>query len=104
MRRRAAFVEFTVRECLDATQVELVKVRRRFVDVADTLLDDGSVSAIRTASMVIVEHFPPVAKVADVSDAERFEDLSDIPDEDLDRMRAIRDEARRKNELKETDD
>ena len=34
-----------------------------------------------------------------MSDAERIEDLSDLPDEDLDRMRAIRDEARRKNEL-----
>ena len=96
MRRRAAFVEFTVRECLDATQIELVKVRRRFVDVANTLLDDGSVSAIRTASRVIVEHFPPVAKVADAS-AAHIEDLSDVPDSELEKMRQIRDAARGKN-------
>ena len=95
--RRAAFVEFTVRECLDATQIELVKVRRRFVDVANTLLDDGSVSAIRTASRVIVEHFPPVARVAGVSGDERIEDLSDIPDSELEKMRQIRDAARGKN-------
>ena len=61
VRRRAAFVEFTIRECQEAIQVGLVQIRRRFVDVANTLLDDGSVSAIRTASRVIVEHFPPVA-------------------------------------------
>ena len=97
VRRRAAFVEFTVRECLDATQIELVKVRRRFVDVANTLLDDGSVSAIRTASRVIVEHFPPVARVAGVSGDERIEDLSDIPDSELEKMRQIRDAARGKN-------
>ena len=39
--RRAAFVEFTVRECQDATQLGLVQIRRRFIDTANTLLDDG---------------------------------------------------------------
>ena len=48
---------------------------------------------------IIVDHFPPVERVADVSDAERIEDLSDLSDEQLDRMREVRDEARRKNEF-----
>ena len=41
-------------------------------------------------------HFPPMQRVADVS--ERIEDLWDIPDEALERMKAIRDAARAKNE------
>ena len=41
-------------------------------------------------------HFPPIQRVADVS--ERIEDLSDIPDADIERMKAIRDAARAKNE------
>ena len=41
-------------------------------------------------------HFPPMQRVADVS--ERIEDLSDIPDADIERMKAIRDAARAKNE------
>ena len=39
--------------------------------------------------------FPPVQRVEDVS--ERIEDLQDIPDEALERMREIRDAAREKN-------
>ena len=84
--RRAAYVEWTVRECQDATQVGLVQIRRRFIDTANTLLDAADLPSIRTASRIVYEHFPPVAKVADVSDP-RIEDLSDIPDAELDRMR-----------------
>ena len=73
-----------------------MQIRRRFIDTANTLLDDGSVPAVRAASRVIVENFPPVARVADVSDGEQIEDLSDIPDADLERMREIRDAARAK--------
>ena len=102
--RRAAYIEWTVRECQDTIKAGLVQLRKRFIDVANTLLDDGGLPSIRAASQIVRDHFPPAERVADVSDAERFEDLSDIPDEDLDRMRAIRDEARRKNKLKETDD
>ena len=98
MSRRAAYVEWTVRECQDATQLGLMQIRRRFIDTANTLLDDGSVPAVRAASRIIVENFPPVARVADVSDGERIEDLCDIPDADLERMREIRDAARAKNE------
>ena len=95
--RRAAFVEFTVRECQDATQVGLVQIRKRLIDAANTLLDDGGTTAVRAASRVIVENFPPVARVADVSDGEQIEDLCDIPDEALERMKEIRDAARAKN-------
>ena len=96
--RRAAFVEFTVRECQDATQVGLVQIRKRLIDAANELLDNGGVPAVRAASRVIVENFPPVARVADVLDGEQIEDLSDIPDADIARMKAIRDAARAKNE------
>ena len=41
-------------------------------------------------------HFPPVQRVEDVS--ERIEDLSDIPDADIERMKEIRDAARAKKE------
>ena len=95
--RRAAFVEFTVRECQDAIQIGLVQIRKRLIDAANELLDDGGVPAVRAASRVIVENFPPVARVADVSDGEQFEDLSDIPDADIARMKEIRDAARQKN-------
>ncbi len=98
MSRRAAYIEFTIRECQEAIQLELVQIRKRFIDAANTLLDDGSVPAVRAASRVIVEHFPPVARVADVSDVERFEDLSDLSDEALNRMKEIRDSERAKNE------
>ena len=102
--RRAAFVEFTVRECQDAIQIGLVQIRKRLIDAANELLDDGGVPAVRAASRVIVENFPPGARVADVSDGEQFEDLSDIPDADIERMKEIRDAARAKNELEKTDD
>ena len=96
--RRAAYIEFTIRECQEAIQLELVQIRKRFIDAANTLLDDGSVPAVRAASRVIVEHFPPVARVAAVSDVERIEDLSDLSDEALNRMKEIRDSERAKNE------
>ena len=40
---------------------------------------------------------PPVQRVEDVS--ERFEDLSDLSDDQLGRMREIRDAARRENAI-----
>ena len=48
------------------------------------------------ASRALALHFPPIQRVADVS--ERIEDLSDVPDATLEEMRAIRDAARQKNE------
>ena len=46
------------------------------------------------ASRALALHFPPVQRVADVS--ERIEDLSELSDAELDRMREIRDAARQK--------
>ena len=103
MSRRAAYVEFTVRECQDAIQIGLVQIRKRLIDAANELLDDGGVPAVRAASRVIVENFPPVARVDDVSDGPYIEDLSDIPDADLERMREIRDAARAKAQAKVSD-
>ena len=48
------------------------------------------------AARALSLHFPPIQRVADVS--ERIEDLSDIPDADIAHMKAIRDAARAKNE------
>ena len=48
------------------------------------------------AARALSLHFPPMQRMADVS--ERIEDLSDIPDADIARMKAIRDAARAKNE------
>ena len=50
----------------------------------------------RRAARALALHFPPIQRVADVS--ERIEDLSDVPDATLEEMRAIRDAARQKNE------
>ena len=50
---------------------------------------------LRGARAYTLQH-PPVQRVADVS--ERIEDLCDIPDADIERMKAIRDAARAKNE------
>ena len=47
------------------------------------------------AARALTLQFPPIQRIADVSG--RIEDLSDLSDADLDRMREIRDEARQKN-------
>ena len=73
----------------------------RLIDAANALLDDGGTTAVRAASRVIVENFPPVARVADVSDGPYIEDLSDIPDADLELMKEIRDAARAKAKANE---
>ena len=61
----------------------------------DFLTSTDSEVFLRGARAFTLQH-PPVQRVADVS--ERIEDLSDIPDADIERMKAIRDAARAKNE------
>ena len=61
----------------------------------DFLKSTDSADFLRAARALSL-HFPPIQRVADVS--ERIEDLSDIPDADIERMKAIRDAARAKNE------
>ena len=60
------------------------------------LLESGDGPDFLRAARALALHFPPIQRVADIS--ERIEDLSDVPDAELDRMRAIRDAARQKNE------
>ena len=52
------------------------------------------------AARALSLHFPPIQRVADVS--ERIEDLSDIPDADIERMKEIRDAARAKKMAERT--
>ena len=61
----------------------------------DYLTANDSADFLRAARALSL-HFPPMQRMADVS--ERIEDLSDIPDADIARMKAIRDAARAKNE------
>ena len=93
--RRAAYVDHTIQKCLDAIHGELVLIRKRFIDVANGLLDgQPDLASIRAASQLIHDHFPPIERVADVS-ADQIPDMpSYVTDEDIDKMRAIRDAAR----------
>ena len=59
----------------------------------DFLTSTDSAVFLRGARAFTLQH-PPVQQVEDVT---RIEDLPDLSDADLDRMRAIRDEARQKN-------
>ena len=61
----------------------------------DFLKSNDSADFLR-ASRALAQHFPPIQRMAEGS--ERIEDLSDIPDADIERMKAIRDAARAKNE------
>ena len=64
-------------------------------ETALTLLKTGDSRDFLRAARALSLHFPPVQRVEDVS--ERFDDLSDIPDADLERMKEIRDAARLEN-------
>ena len=62
----------------------------------DFLTSNDAADFLR-ASRALAQHFPPIQRVADVS--ERMEDLSDLSDATLDEMRAIRDAARAKGKV-----
>ena len=64
----------------------------------DFLTSTDSEVFLRGARAFTLQH-PPIQRVEDVS--ERIEDLSDIPDADIARMKAIRDAARAKAEANE---
>ena len=63
----------------------------------DFLTSTDSAVFLRGARAFTLQ-YPPIQRVADVS--ERIEDLSDIPDADIERMKAIRDAARAKAQAK----
>ena len=87
-------------EWIARTSDEQIIINKLACDLAlvtrahDFLTSTDSEVFLRGARAFTLQH-PPIQRVADVS--ERIEDLSDLSDADLDRMREIRDEARQKN-------
>ena len=71
-------VVITIKACLLA-----------LTETALTLLKTGDSKDFLRAARALALHFPPVQRVADVS--EPIEDLSDLSDEQLERMKAVRD-------------
>ena len=88
-------------EWIASTSDEQIIINKLACDLAlvtrahDFLTSTDSAVFLRGARAFTLQH-PPVQRVADVS--ERIEDLPDMSDADLDRMREIRDAARAKNE------
>ena len=88
-------------EWIARTSDEQIIINKLACDLAlvtrahDFLTSTDSEVFLRGARAFTLQH-PPIQRVEDVS--ERIEDLSDIPDADLERMKAIRDAARAKNE------
>ena len=88
-------------EWIARTSDEQIIINKLACDLAlvtrahDFLKSSDSEVFLRGARAFPLQH-PPVQRVEDVS--ERIEDLSDIPDADIERMKAIRDAARAKNE------
>ena len=67
-------------------------------ETALKLLKTGDSSDFLRAARALSLHFPPIQRMEDVS--ERFEDLSDLTDDQLERMTEIRDEERLENAAK----
>ena len=88
-------------EWIARTSDEQIIINKLACDLAlvtrahDFLTSTDSEVFLRGARAFTLQH-PPIQRVEDVS--ERIEDLSDIPDADLERMKAIRDAERAKNE------
>ena len=88
-------------EWIARTSDEQIIINKLACDLAlvtrahDFLTSTDSEVFLRGARAFTLQH-PPIQRVEDVS--ERIEDLSDIPDADIARMKAIRDAARAKNE------
>ena len=93
--RTMARDEWLAKTADDLVQANLHQAYLAITTVALELIHSGILSKIEVGSKMIKDHYPPVARVADVSD--RFEDLSDVPDDKLNEMRAIRDAARQAN-------
>ena len=63
------------------------------------LLETGDSRDFLRAARALSLHFPPIQRLEDVSD--QIEDLSDLSDEALNRMKEIRDSERAKNEQRQ---
>ena len=75
-------------ENLAAFKVKLTTKAQEFVDKT------GDPGDFLRAARAVALHFPPVQRVEDVT---QIEDLSRLTDEQLEKMREIRDAARKKN-------
>ena len=74
-------IAVNVRKCLEAITVRALK-----------LLEEGDSHDFLRAARALALIFPPVQRSEEVT--ERFEDLPPLPDEALEKMRAIMDKAR----------
>ena len=81
----------------EQTAANIRKCLLALTERALKLLQSGDSRDFLRAARALSLHFPPIQHVADVS--ERIEDLGDLSDEQLDRMREVRDAARRENAI-----
>ena len=93
--RTIARDEWFARTADEQVQANLHQCYLAITTVAHEFISSKIPEKVRIGSAMLKDHYPPVSRVADVS--ERFEDLSDVPDDQLARMRAIRDAAREAN-------
>ena len=83
--RTLAHAEWKARTADEDAQARLHECYRAITTVAYKFIASEDPEKVRIGSTMLKDHYPPVARVADVS--ERFEDLSDVPDADLEKMR-----------------
>ena len=76
--------------------INIKACRLTLTETALTLLESGDSKDFLRAARALALHFPPITRVADVSE-QRIEDLQDVPNSALEEMRAIRDAARAEN-------
>ena len=103
VKRRAAFLDHNTRACQAAELAAQVEIAQNIkacelalvTRAHDFLTSTDSAVFLRGARAFTLQH-PPVQRNEDVS--EPIEDLSDLTDEQLDRMREVRDAARAENE------
>ena len=86
--RRLARAEWMARTADEDAKTYLHECYRALTTVAYKFITSEAPERVRIGSAIIKDHYPPVVRAADVS--ERIEDLSDIPDADIERMKAIR--------------
>ena len=96
MSRSLARDEWIARTSDDQTVTNVTAVKLALTTRAHDFLTANDGADFLRAARALSLHFPPMQRVADVS--ERIEDLSDVPDATREEMRAIRDAARQKNE------
>ena len=77
--------------------INITACRLALTETALTLLETGDSKDFLRAARALALHFPPITRVADVSDAPPIEDLQDVPNSALEEMRKIRDAARAAN-------